>query len=93
MKDRAGWGWLAVLSSISNVIRCLGLAAFVLFSGWVSVVAESVRKALRGYIRGEQRLTAIFEHATAGMFEVMAGDLRIRNVNPALCSLTGFSSG
>jgi len=31
---KSAWGWLAVLSSISNVIRCLGLAGFVLFSAF-----------------------------------------------------------
>ncbi len=31
---KSAWGWLVALSSISNVIRCLGLVGFVLFSGF-----------------------------------------------------------
>jgi O-antigen/teichoic acid export membrane protein len=31
---RGAFGWLAVLASVSNVIRCLGLLGFVFFSGF-----------------------------------------------------------
>ncbi|HXO77541.1 MAG TPA: polysaccharide biosynthesis C-terminal domain-containing protein, partial [Puia sp.] len=51
---KSAWGWLAALSSISNVIRCLGLAGFVLFSGFTlpAVIMLFTVSALAEWVLG-----------------------------------------
>jgi len=51
---KSAFGWLAVLSSLSNVIRCLGLLGFVFFSGftlWGVVILFTV-SALAEWVLG-----------------------------------------
>lgn len=51
---KSAWGWLVALSSISNVIRCLGLLGFVLFSGFTlwGVVMLFTVSALAEWVLG-----------------------------------------
>ena len=80
---KSAWGWLVVLSSISNVIRCLGLLALVLFSGFtlsgvvmlftVSALAEWVLGAFIVFYQLNVRLDR--RVSLAGYSELIKGSL------------------